>query len=62
MPAWLQDLGWLTPNTWALEAYVAIFWREQSWAHLLLPWGLLLGAAILGLASAQLMARRMESL
>jgi ABC-2 type transport system permease protein len=62
MPGWLQDLGWLTPNTWALEAYVDIFWRDRPLEHLLVPWGLLLGAAVLGLVSAQLMARRMESL
>ncbi len=62
MPDWMQELGWLTPNTWALEAYVDIFWREQPMESLLLPWGLLFGAALLGLASARIMARRMESL
>ncbi|MCL4721663.1 MAG: ABC transporter permease [Gammaproteobacteria bacterium] len=29
MPEWLQRLGWLTPNTWALEAYSGIFWRSE---------------------------------
>ena len=30
MPEALQDLGWLTPNTWALEAYSGIFWRGED--------------------------------
>ena len=30
MPHWLQQLGWATPNTWALEAYSGVFWRSES--------------------------------
>ncbi len=29
MPHWLQQLGWMTPNTWALEAYSGVFWRSE---------------------------------
>lgn len=29
MPHWLQQLGWATPNTWALEAYSGVFWRSE---------------------------------
>ena len=28
MPPLMQSLGWLTPNTWGLEAYASVFWRE----------------------------------
>ena len=35
MPPLLQDLGWITPNTWALEAYTAIFWRDEPVGALL---------------------------
>jgi ABC-2 type transport system permease protein len=30
MPHWLQQIGWATPNTWALEAYSGVFWRSES--------------------------------
>ena len=36
MPEWLQQLGWLTPNTWALEAYSRLFWQGEP-AMSLLP-------------------------
>ena len=39
MPPLLQRIGWLTPNTWALEAYASIFWREQGPAQLVVPSG-----------------------
>jgi ABC-2 type transport system permease protein len=60
MPQLLQDLGWLTPNTWALEAYTAIFWRDEPMMSLMLPWSMLLVAAAVGLWLAQLLARRQE--
>jgi ABC-2 type transport system permease protein len=62
MPQLVQDLGWLTPNTWALEAYTAIFWRDEAMTSLLLPWAMLAGAGIIGLWIAQRAARRMEIL
>jgi len=62
MPELLQDIGWITPNTWALEAYTAIFWRDQPVAALLVPWIVLATAAVLGLAISRRLARRMEVL
>jgi ABC-2 type transport system permease protein len=52
MPQWLQQLGWLTPNTWALEAYSGVFWRSESALQLLpLCCGLFgIGMAALGLS------------
>ena len=62
MPQVMQDLGWLTPNTWALEAYTAIFWRDEPLGSLVLPWSMLVAAAMVGLWVARRAARRMEIL
>jgi ABC-2 type transport system permease protein len=62
MPAFFQDIGWLTPNTWALEAYTSIFWRDEGPGVLLLPWAMLAGAAAAGLWLARRAARRLEIL
>jgi ABC-2 type transport system permease protein len=58
MPEVLRDLGWLTPNAWALEAYSGVFWRQETLAELTLPIGLLAGAGILGWRAALHLARR----
>ena len=60
MPPLLQDLGWVTPNTWALEAYTTIFWRGGSVSQLILPWFMLVGAGLGGLWIARRFARRLE--
>jgi ABC-2 type transport system permease protein len=62
MPGWIQDLGWLTPTTWALEAYTRVFWRSEPLSSLLLPVTVLLLTAGLGLLFARRAARRWESL
>jgi ABC-2 type transport system permease protein len=61
MPPLLQDIGWLTPNTWALEAYTGVFWRGESLGALWLPWSVLAASAAAGWFAARLLARRMES-
>jgi ABC-2 type transport system permease protein len=58
MPEVLKDLGWLTPNTWALEAYSGIFWRGESLLDVLLPVALLAGAGIGGWLAARALAHR----
>ena len=62
MPRFLQEIGWITPNAWALEAYTSIFWRDGSYTELLLPIALLIVAALLGLAIAQRLTRRLVAL
>jgi ABC-2 type transport system permease protein len=62
MPPWMRDLGWLTPNTWALEAWTAVFWRDAPFGPLALPIGLLLLTAAAGLVVARVAARRWEQL
>lgn len=45
MPPWLQDIGWYTPNAWAIEAYHGTLWRGEDLAGLLpeLAWLAALG-------------------
>ncbi len=58
MPDVLKDLGWLTPNTWALEAYSGVFWRGESLFEVLLPVSLLTAAGVLGWLAARVLAHR----
>ena len=60
MPPLMQSLGWLTPNTWGLEAYASVFWREAPLSALSVTLLLLTGAGLLGLALARRLARRWE--
>jgi ABC-2 type transport system permease protein len=57
MPDWAQQLGWATPNTWALEAYSAVFWRGESLGAVLPYCGVLLGFALAALALTYWFAR-----
>ncbi len=57
MPEELQRLGWLTPNTWALEAYSGIFWRQDALLENWAPVGALLGTALLAWLAANWVAR-----
>ncbi len=60
MPAWLQNLGWLTPNTWVLEAYSGALWRNDALtAQAALPLVMLLLTTLLTLLAAHLLSRRM---
>ena len=57
MPPWLQDIGWYTPNAWAVEAYQTALWRGGALADLL-PSLVPLGAtAIIGLLAALVISR-----
>jgi ABC-2 type transport system permease protein len=58
MPPRFQSLGWLTPNTWAVEAYSGIFWREQTLQEVAVPCLVLLASGLLALALAVGLARR----
>lgn len=58
MPLWLRDLGWFTPNTWVLEAYSAVFWRDAVLSEVWLPLGLLAVTGIISLFAAQWLAVR----
>ncbi len=58
MPPEIQAIGWVTPNTWALEAYAFLFWRGDTADALYLPLAVLTGIGIGGLAIARLVAGR----
>jgi ABC-2 type transport system permease protein len=62
MPPLLQELGWITPNTWAIEAYTLIFWRDAPIESLLVPWATLAAAAAIALFAAHRLARRLQYL
>jgi ABC-2 type transport system permease protein len=57
MPDWAQKLGWLTPNTWALEGYSAVFWRGEPLAAVLPYCGVLAAFAVVSLGLTYWFAR-----
>jgi ABC-2 type transport system permease protein len=61
MPPLFQAAGWLTPNTWALEAYASIFWRNDPLQALVVPMIMLLATALGGLVIARHFARRLQT-
>lgn len=59
MPGWLQDIGWATPNAWAIEAYGDLLWRDSPVAAVLPALAILGAAGAAGAAVAALaLARR----
>ncbi|HEY5646891.1 MAG TPA: ABC transporter permease [Pseudomonadales bacterium] len=58
MPDLLKDVGWITPNTWALEAYSGIFWRGEGLHDVVLPVALLAMTGIIGWLAARSLAHR----
>lgn len=62
MPQYLQKLGWATPNTWALEAYTNVFWRDLPLTSILPHVGVLLAVAAAGLLIARRLSRRWETI
>lgn len=59
MPGWLRDMGWFTPNAWAIESWHGIYWRDETATDLLLTWTLLGALAFVSLALTIWTARRM---
>jgi ABC-2 type transport system permease protein len=51
-PAWLQQLTWLVPVRWAVDAMGAMTWRGLAFADVLVPVGLLLGFSVVCTAIA----------
>jgi ABC-2 type transport system permease protein len=45
----LQDLGWLTPHAWEIEACERILWRGRTDGLVLEAWAVLAGFALAGL-------------
>jgi len=57
MPAWLQDIGWYTPNAWTIEAYHGVLWRGENLMDLLPELGWLMAVAIVGTTLALQLSR-----
>src|SRR5690606_21614085 len=57
MPPWLQDIGWFTPNAWAVEAYYGILWRNDAMQELLPELSLLASLAAVGLVASLAVSR-----
>jgi len=61
MPTWLQDLGWLTPNAWIIEAYQDTLWRGEAASTLIAIWAVLLLVTAAGLVVAVVTVHRSSS-
>jgi len=60
MPEFLQKIGFLTFNAWAIDGFTKIFWREEPVTHIWPQVLVLLGAAVLFFSVARRLARRWE--
>ena len=61
MPPWLQQVGWLSPNAWAIEAYTRSLGPEGALASVG-PMAALVGAGVLSWGLTRLVVRRWEQL
>lgn len=57
MPPWLQDVGWYTPNAWAIEAYHGVLWRGESLVDLLPELSWLVAVGMIGILAAIVVSR-----
>jgi ABC-2 type transport system permease protein len=57
----MQKLGLVTFNTWALDGYIKVFWRDARLIELWPQALVLLGFTAAFLTVARLLARRWES-
>jgi ABC-2 type transport system permease protein len=48
MPPWLQELGWFTPNAWAIDAYQGVMWRGDALGALAPSLLVLVGIGLVG--------------
>jgi ABC-2 type transport system permease protein len=60
MPEFLQKIGFVTFNAWAIDGFTKIFWREEPVSHVWPQVAVLLGAAAIFFAMARRLARRWD--
>jgi len=53
MPAWLQQLGWATPNAWAIDGFAAAVRGDDGRGAAMLAAGVLVAAGVAGWALAR---------
>ncbi len=52
MPGWLREIGWATPNAWAIESWHEIFWRDASVGELYTGWLVLAGLSLIAMVAS----------
>jgi len=60
MPAGLQKAGLVLFNSWALEGFTNVFWRELPLQSLALPAAVLIGWAIVFFVASRQLTKRWE--
>jgi ABC-2 type transport system permease protein len=60
MPEKLQKAGLVLFNSWALDGFTNVFWRDLPLKSLLLPMGVLMGFGIVFFTAARQLTRRWE--
>ncbi|HEV2560013.1 MAG TPA: ABC transporter permease [Microvirga sp.] len=58
MPEWLREIGWFTPNAWAIDAFQEALRPGALSPSLWLAWAVLAGVSLLSLALALAFVRR----
>jgi len=62
MPPWVQQVGWLSPNAWAIEGYAQAFGPATSWSGAATPVVVLTAVGCAGWLFARQFARRWETI
>ena len=60
MPEKLQKAGLVLFNSWALDGFTNVFWRDLPLTSLLLPMAVLVGFGIVFFALARQLTKRWE--
>jgi ABC-2 type transport system permease protein len=61
MPPTMRAIGRITPNAWALDGFIKVFWRDAALPALLPEVAMLVGFTALFLFAARVLARRWET-
>lgn len=61
MPEWMQQIGLVTFNAWALDGYEKVFWYDRPLLDLWPQLGVLLSATLVFLTLSRFLAKRWES-